>query len=462
MPDFRKRAARAALLALAAVALIPSAAQAATLHVDDGVYTFDAGAGMSNDLWVDNSGNGPAFSEYSGDPIEVTGADASTCTGSGTGSVRCSISSVGMVLNMGSGDETDRVSNSYKQLPVTVNGGPGDDRLTGYGTLNGEDGNDGLGFMNGASSTANVQNGGPGNDTLYNGDYAQTMNGGTGDDTADFSDAGVATYISLDGVTNDGAKGVDNVAPDVENVRGGSGDDTITGSSADNLLLGGAGHDTLRGGYGADTLDGGTGPDDLSGGAGRDRVDYSQRSAHVVVTIGDAGPDGEADENDHVAGDVEDVSGGYGDDTLIGSSAANRLAGGPGDDETQGLDGNDAIVGGKGDDLLHGGLGADTVDGSLGRDTLAGGPGKDMLYGGDGADRLDGSAGLDFLSGGAGPDDLFTRDGELDTAECGTGNDRVVRDDTGDTVNADCETQGTEAGAPEPPPLMHSPFATRR
>lgn len=461
MPDFRKRTGRAALLALAAVALVPSAAQAATLNVEDGTYTYDAGAGVPNDLWVGNSGSGPAFTEYSGDLIDVTG-DVSTCSGAGTSSVRCTIPSVGIVLNMGGDTKTDRVSNSYKQLPVTVNGGPGDDRLGGYGTLNGEDGDDLLNVGNRVSSVANVQNGGPGDDTLYDGDYAQTMNGGTGVDTADFSATGVTTSITLDGVTNDGAKGVDNVASDVENVRGGSGDDTITGSTADNLLLGGAGHDTLRGGYGADTLDGGTGPDDLSGGAGRDLVDYSQRSAHVVVTIGDAGPDGEADENDHVAGDVEDVSAGYGDDTLTGSSAANRLAGGPGDDQIQGLSGDDAIVGGKGDDVLDGGKGADTVTGGLGSDALDGGVGKDTLYGSDGADRLDGSAGHDVLSGGSGADDLFTRDGELDTADCGAGADLVVRDDAGDTVNADCETQGTEGGALEAPPLMHSPFARGR
>ena len=56
----------------------------------------------------------------------------------------------------------------------------------------------------------------------------------------------------------------------IENVIGGSGNDTITGNVADNALSGGAGNDTLNGGAGNDVLDGAIGVDTMIGGTGND------------------------------------------------------------------------------------------------------------------------------------------------------------------------------------------------
>ncbi|MDN5000397.1 Calx-beta domain-containing protein [Bradyrhizobium sp. GCM10027634] len=56
----------------------------------------------------------------------------------------------------------------------------------------------------------------------------------------------------------------------IENVTGGSGNDTLIGSNASNVLNGGAGADTIRGGNGNDTLIGGSGNDILSGSGGDD------------------------------------------------------------------------------------------------------------------------------------------------------------------------------------------------
>jgi len=52
----------------------------------------------------------------------------------------------------------------------------------------------------------------------------------------------------IDGVDHDGASGeYDNVYDDVEQVRGGSGDDALTGNELVNTLIGNGGADTLRG-----------------------------------------------------------------------------------------------------------------------------------------------------------------------------------------------------------------------
>ena len=69
------------------------------------------------------------------------------------------------------------------------------------------------------------------------------------------------------------ASGFSSIA-NIENVTGGSGNDTLLGNDADNDLLGGAngGADTLNGRGGADNLAGGSGNDILIGGAGNDTM----------------------------------------------------------------------------------------------------------------------------------------------------------------------------------------------
>lgn len=78
---------------------------------------------------------------------------------------------------------------------------------------------------------------------------------------------------------------------------------------------------------------------------------------------------------------------GYGgDDTLVGSSLAEKLDGGDGNDTVSGGGGSDTLYGGAGNDLLAGDDGDDAIGGSGGNDTLIGGLGSDTLYGGSGKD----------------------------------------------------------------------------
>ena len=96
-----------------------------------------------------------------------------------------------------------------------------------------------------------------------------------------------------------------------------------------------------------------------------------------------------------------------GDDSLEGTSRANRISGLAGDDTILGRAGNDQIFGGRGDDGLFGHYGRDTIKGGSGADYLFGGVGNDSLYGDTGADNLSGNAGHDRLFGGGGNDYLW-------------------------------------------------------
>lgn len=98
-----------------------------------------------------------------------------------------------------------------------------------------------------------------------------------------------------------------------------------------------------------------------------------------------------AETGDRVA--VYEIGGG--DDALVGTMAADRIAGQDGDDDLVGRAGNDLLLGAAGDDVLSGHRGNDNLQGGDGDDVLIGGKGNDRLEGGDGADVLLGGAGND-------------------------------------------------------------------
>ena len=275
------------------------------------------------------------------------------------------------------------------------------------------------------------------------------------------------------------------------NVNAGAGNDRVSTGTGDDTLSGSDGNDVLRGGFGADRIDGGrgdnqwfgdggrdtvvaggtvNGADVMFGGAGSDVVTYSGRTARVVVTLDDVANDGEANERDNVRSDIEEVTGGRGNDALTGSNVAtvtNLLVGGDGADTLTGLAGKDRMFGGNGNDVLSGGAGRDELDGGLGADTFLGGPdtdevsysgrtgqvgvtldnrrndgerledddvrsdveditggsGPDVLIGSSGANVLIGGSGNDYLDGGTGDDDFFggcrLRPGQLPGARAG-------------------------------------------
>jgi len=277
------------------------------------VDTFVSGAGSD----TFRGGAGQDIVDYSDRTAPVT-VTLDGVANDGEAGEKDNVNSDVDVIVGGAGADTLTGSSSANDLY----GGPGDD------TLNGGGGNDRLFGQDGRDTL----DGGSGNDTLDGGAGADTICGGSGSDVADYSSRSSPVNLSLDGRPDDGEAGEgDNIAADVETLRGGAGPDTLTGDANSNTLDGGPGNDTLDGGPGADTL---------IGGDGQDLADYSSRTAPVTVSLTGGADDGAPGERDNVKADVENVNGGSAADKLTGSAADNVLSGGPGDDTLDGGSGN--------------------------------------------------------------------------------------------------------------------------
>jgi RTX calcium-binding nonapeptide repeat (4 copies) len=199
-----------------------------------------------------------------------------------------------------------------------------------------------------------------------------------------------------------------------------------------------------------DVMQGLLGKDVLDGAAGIDTAEYSEKSAAVVVTL-----NGATLASVTVGGvledslkNIENLTGGLGNDQLTGDGLANLFMGGGGsdvlatlggDDTAYGDAGNDYLYMGEGSDFAVGGAGIDVLLLEGGNDTGLGGADQDYLFGGAGNDQLNGEGGVDVLNGEAGDDVIFGgADGDFiyagadnDTAYGGDGNDIFVVD-TGD------------------------------
>ncbi|MFC3695074.1 calcium-binding protein [Chenggangzhangella methanolivorans] len=204
---------------------------------------------------------------------------------------------------------------------------------------------------------------------------------------------------------------------------GGKGSDTISGESdAGNFLFGGAGHDVFLA-HDAETY--------FDGGQGFDKVNYYAAGEGVTVNLADPSKNTGIAEG-HTYSSIEDVTGGYFDDKLVGNEEANVLDGSLGDDTLVGGGGRDTLNGGDDDkgsfDFASfegiretGGIGVyaslkdgvanaegvvgiklKNIEGLIGssfRDRLIGDNGDNILYGEDGSDTLQGGKGADTLRG---------------------------------------------------------------
>src|SRR5262249_32952850 len=146
--------------------------------------------------------------------------------------------------------------------------------------------------------------------------------------------------------TLDGGGGDDRIHGErgSDKIEGGDGADIVEGEQGNDTVDGGAGdHDTVMGNQGDDSLDGGAGNEDvIFGGTGNDHIaggpgeraiaDYQGVGGGVTINLASQSVSGA--ENEQLAG-IEDAIGGSGDDTIVGSAAANRMDGGPGDDHLE-------------------------------------------------------------------------------------------------------------------------------
>ena len=366
------------------------------------------------------------------------------------------------------GNGSDTASYAGATAGVTVNlalqGGTQNTVAAGTDTLSGFENLQGSAFADTLTGDAN-QNyiaGGAGDDTLNPGlnTVGQTdfLEGGLGSDTASF--AGYTLDVTANLSTgNATATVVGNLIAQmssIENLTGGSGNDTLTGDANNNVIEGGLGDDTLDGGLGIDTLrftgstavtvnlatltaqntgwgndtitgfenvrtgsgadnitgdgndniffDGGGG-DTYNGAGGIDTIDYTNIATAVTVNLNTTTAQTVSTGNSDTITNIENVTGSLtAANTLTGNALGNRFVGGGAADTIQGNAGNDVIYGGAQatgtfDILLGGTTGAlddgssDTLYGEAGNDYLSGGQGNDFLYGGDGDDSLIGGVG---------------------------------------------------------------------
>jgi Ca2+-binding RTX toxin-like protein len=163
---------------------------------------------------------------------------------------------------------------------------------------------------------------------------------------------------------------------------------TINGTNSGDTLYGTAAADTINGLNGDDSLKGFGGADRLDGGNGIDTVFYGDSTAGVGINLDTGRGVGGSAEGDRFIS-IENVFGSNFNDSLIGSTAANRLHGQEGNDVIKGGGGNDYLDGGSGNDILGAGLGQSVLDGGSGDDTLKGTGGANTLIGGSGIDTAD-------------------------------------------------------------------------
>ncbi len=294
-----------------------------------------------------------------------------------------------------------------------LDGGAGDDALYGgYGNtfLIGGAGNDGIY----AGLGDDWIDGGEGNDSIVAAGR-DVVRAGAGDDTLASFAAGLLQVW--------GDAGADRLEADAGDdlLYGGADNDTLRGREGDDFLDGGTGDDiyVFEAGDGSDLVVDAGGVDTLEfvSQEGTPELAISRDSLRLVATNSDVqlayGPGGdrillgtdprgviETIRIRHVAGNTETVEsfsldslnvsydGGAGSELLVGVDGyGNRITGGGGDDVLLGAAREDTLVGGTGNDVMRGGQGADRY----------------VVGAGEGVDTIDddGSAGADSLAVGA-------------------------------------------------------------
>jgi Ca2+-binding RTX toxin-like protein len=210
----------------------------------------------------------------------------------GPGAIFCAGRVDSILVSLGEGDDRITIKPSLpSSAAITIDGGPGSDRLQG----------------------------GPGGDTVYAGDDADPdrLRGGGGDD-------------ALFGVN-------------ILHPRHGSGAATLLGGGGNDLLVGGQPCE-------GDLFVGGGGGTDSASFA-RVRNEGIQVEARIGGAVSD--PDVAGCTAGHLAYGTEKIEGSTGSDIIVGAAGANTLLGRGGADRLDGRGGQDRCIGGRGGNRLR-------------------------------------------------------------------------------------------------------------
>ncbi|KAF1042483.1 MAG: Bifunctional hemolysin/adenylate cyclase [Herbaspirillum frisingense] len=247
--------------------------------------------------------------------------------GGGNNTVSYANSGGGVKVNLatGQGLSGDALGDTYLNIQ-NFTGGGGDDIVVANGDINIIDGGGGNNTVSYESSTGAVtidlsqqkglagdaagdiytsmQNatGGAGNDLIIASNVANVIKGGAGINTVSYANSALGVKVNL--VTGQGSQGdaAGDTYQDIQNVIGSAQDDIFVGNGQAN---------------------------EFWGGAGNNRVSYENSGAAVTIDLqlqrGLAG-----DANNDVYHDIQNATGGSGDDLIIASDVVNKIDGGGG------------------------------------------------------------------------------------------------------------------------------------
>ncbi len=432
--------------------------------------SHDAYGWDGNDDITDGGGLNNLYGGDGNDIIRAAGVDAgeSMYGGNGTDTIVVTGNGNGTVFDLQAGTIVQGVSTQVAQGFEHATGSAADEEFNGNSSVNILTGNGGNDSFDGDGGSDTIY-GGAGDDfmQLDSGDASDRFYGGADTDTVSFGGLGFNMEI-ITGATGTyaysvGGSGVD--MQDIENVIGGSGNDSMLGDSGSNVLTGNFGNDTLDGNGGNDTIYGGAGNDriishgageyygdadndlmfsglgieQMYGGTGTDTINHTAFNGTYVFDM----DTGLTNYGGELFAEFENVVMGAGNDTVTGNASNNSITLGAGNDSADGENGNDVINGGTGTDTLMGSAGNDTLNGNNDNDVLYGGADNDVLTGHANADDLFGGTGTDSLYGGAGFDELYGGDGadylngggNNDTIEGGNGNDTILGVNGSDSID---------------------------
>ncbi len=217
--------------------------------------------GGGNDSLRGASGNDTIVGGAGGDSMQGGAGGDSIDGGAGNDTLDFGFifESVQVNLAAGAGTGGEAEGDVYKGIE-NVFGGVANDTIVGSAAGN---------ILDGASGDDSLSGGG-GADRFEGDSGADTFDGGAGADWLDFSSAFTAVDVDLTRGTGLGGDADGDVYEGIENIAGGSGDDTLKGDKLANRIEGDFGDDILNGGVGNDTLNGDFGADLMTGGKGRD------------------------------------------------------------------------------------------------------------------------------------------------------------------------------------------------
>lgn len=263
-------------LAIVLAFVFSAPAQAGTVEFD-GVVTFRAAPGESNDLVITESPAG-VFTIVDSVPLTTDDCDqpdpfTAVCTfefGIGVAAELGDLADAAVVLafyidRVEGGDGGDTITTFGGPGVADVRGGPGDDLLV-------DDGRRGQRL-----------HGGAGDDTLVSRTRRTRMYGRRGNDLLDARQG--ARTVAVGGPDGDRLLG----SSSSDELYGGPGDDTLHGKGRGDLLLGGPDDDTVVGGRGRDWIRGGRGDDRIVGGLQRDLAGGGR--GDDILRMRDRGPD---------------------------------------------------------------------------------------------------------------------------------------------------------------------------